>query len=200
MFPRSEVIRMRCPPPTFTLQIGRRGRAAWELSASQTLPLPREKAFTFFEDPRNLFDITPDWLSFIMQDRDSKTDMFEGAVFDYRIRWLGLSLPWKSRIEGYRPPERFTDIQLVGPYRSWSHLHLFEEAGTGTVMRDIVTYELPFGVLGRAVHALVVRRQLEDIFRYRALRIDEWSRGALRRKGAVGAQLPGTVQGPNEKS
>lgn len=174
-------------PPTFTLRIKRLDRAFWELAASQVLPLPRSRAFLFFEDPRNLFDITPDWLSFIMQDRDSKTVMFEGAEFDYRIRWFSLSLPWKSRIEGYRPPGQFTDIQLAGPYRSWRHLHLFEEAEGRTVMRDIVTYQLPFGILGSAVHALSVRRQLEEIFRYRAMRIDEWARGALRRKtdGAV---------------
>ncbi len=174
-------------PETFTLRIKRLDRATWELAASQVLPLPSEKAFVFFEDPRNLFDITPDWLRFIMLDRDAKTAMFEGAEFDYRIRWFGLQLPWKSRIEGYRPPEQFTDIQVKGPYRFWSHLHLFEEAAGGTLMRDIVTYQLPFGVLGAAVHALSVRRQLENIFHYRAMRIDEWSRGTLRRKSGSAA-------------
>ncbi len=169
-------------PPTFTVAFRRLGLAAYELSASQVLPLPRKQAFAFFEDPRNLYDITPDWLHFVMRDRDAETEMFDGAAFDYTIRWFGIPLRWRSRIEGYLPPERFTDIQLVGPYRSWSHLHTFEEDDTGTFMRDTVRYQLPLGPLGDAVHAIAVRRQLENIFRYRARRIDEWARGEFRRK------------------
>ncbi len=169
-------------PPTFSLGFRRVGAAAYELAASQVLPLPRERAFVFFEDPRNLFDITPGWLSFIMQDRRSKAEMFDGAEFDYTIRWFGIPLRWRSRIEGYVPPERFTDVQLVGPYRVWRHLHLFEQRENDTVMHDRVLYRLPLGLIGDAVHALAVRRQLEDIFRYRALRIDEWTRGVLRRR------------------
>ena len=169
-------------PPTFTLRFHRLDRDTHKLTTSQVLVLPREQAFAFFEDPRNLFDITPDWLSFVMKDRDAKTAMFEGAEFDYTIRWFGIPIPWKSRIAGYRPPEQFTDIQITGPYRSWNHLHTFEEAPDGTLMNDTVTYQLPFGSLGNLVHALTVRRQLEDIFRYRAMRISEWTRGEMRRR------------------
>jgi len=170
------------PPPTFTLRFQRLEGAIHQLLTSQVLPLPREQAFAFFEDPKNLSDITPDWLRFAMKDREAKPEMFEGAEFDYTIRWFGIPMPWRSRITGYRPPEAFTDVQLVGPYRSWSHLHTFDETPEGTLMRDIVTYRLPFGPLGRVVHALAVRRQLEDIFRYRVKRIDEWARGEMKRK------------------
>jgi ligand-binding SRPBCC domain-containing protein len=169
-------------PQSFTLAIRPCEHASWQLSASQVLPLRREQAFAFFQDPRNLFDITPDWLRFVMKDRESKTEVSEGAEFDYTIRWFGLTIPWKSRITGYRPPGEFTDIQLRGPYRSWSHRHTFEEAPEGTMMRDTVTYRLPFGPLGRIVHSLAVGKQLEDIFRYRAKRIDEWARGEMQRK------------------
>jgi ligand-binding SRPBCC domain-containing protein len=169
-------------PPSFTLTMQALGDFTFTLSASQVLPLPREQAFAFFEDPRNLFDITPDWLRFVMRDRETKVSVFDGAEFDYTIRWLGVLLLWKSRIEGYRPPERFTDIQLVGPYRSWRHLHTFDEVPGGTLIRDLVTYRLPFGPLGALAHALAVRRQLQDIFRYRAQRIDAWARGRSIRK------------------
>jgi ligand-binding SRPBCC domain-containing protein len=169
-------------PPTFTILFQRIDGKTHQISTSQVLPLPRERAFTFFEDPRNLFDITPDWLQFVMKDREAKTAVFEGAEFDYTIQWYGVTTAWKSRIVDYKPPERFTDIQIIGPYRSWRHLHTFEVVPEGTLMRDIVTYQLPFGLLGRMVHTLTVRRQLEDIFRYRAARIAEWARGELRKK------------------
>jgi ligand-binding SRPBCC domain-containing protein len=170
-------------PDSFTLVIRSLGGSTYELTATQLLPLQRERAFTFFEDPRNLVEITPGWLRFVMKDREQMTGMLEGAEFDYTIRWFGIPMTWKSRITGYRPPERFTDIQVAGPYRSWSHLHTFEEAPGGTRMTDIVAYRLPFGPLGKAVHGLAVRRQLEDIFCYRALRVDAWARSELQRTG-----------------
>lgn len=171
-------VRSTMLPGSFALTIRSPGRATYELAASQFLPLPRTQAFSFFEDPRNLAEITPGWLSFVMRDRDQMTGMFEGAEFDYTIRWAGVTIAWRSRISAYRPPDRFTDVQVAGPYRSWSHLHTFEEAPGGTVMRDTVVYELPLGPLGALVHTLAVRRQLRDIFRYRAARVDAWARGA----------------------
>jgi ligand-binding SRPBCC domain-containing protein len=171
------------PPSSFSVRISSLGSSSYELTSTQVLPIPQERAFSFFEDPRNLFDITPDWLQFVMRDREAKVSVFEGAEFDYTIRWLGATIPWRSRIFGYRPPERFTDIQVRGPYRSWTHLHVFESADVGgTVMRDRVTYQLPCGLAGGLVHWLIVRRQLMDIFRYRAARIDAWARGSLHRK------------------
>ena len=37
----------------------------------------------------------------------------------------------------------------------------------GVKMTDLVTYRLPAGPLGILVHRMFVRKQLEDIFRYR---------------------------------
>ena len=43
-------------------------------------------------------------------------------------------------------------------------------------MDDHVEYELPFGLLGRIAHRLLVRRQLEQIFDYRRRVIGEMFR------------------------
>jgi hypothetical protein len=45
------------------------------------------------------------------------------------------------------------------------------------MMFDTVVYKIPFLYLGRAVHALFVKNQLQDIFCYRALKIMEWAKG-----------------------
>ncbi|MDH4164633.1 MAG: hypothetical protein OEW15_18385 [Nitrospirota bacterium] len=47
-------------------------------------------------------------------------------------------------------------------------------------MNDSVTYRLPSGPLGRLAHNVIIRRQLENIFRYRAKRITEWAHGTFR--------------------
>ena len=90
-----------------------------------------------------------------------------------------------TRIESWTPPEGFTDVQEKGPYRTWHHSHRFTSAprGGGVLMDDVVRYELPFGPLGRLVHALRVRRQLEEIFEFRRRAIEEifpTPRGAAR--------------------
>jgi hypothetical protein len=86
-------------------------------------------------------------------------------------------LRWVTRITRWSPPEEFEDVQESGPYASWTHTHRFTpheggEGGRAVDMHDHVAYALPFGFLGRVVHRLLVRRQLEAIFDYRAQSID----------------------------
>jgi ligand-binding SRPBCC domain-containing protein len=85
-----------------------------------------------------------------------------------------VTLRWVTRITRWRPPVEFEDVQEAGPYAAWTHTHRFEEddGGGGVVMRDHVAYALPLGILGRAVHRLLVRRQLEAIFDFREQAID----------------------------
>jgi ligand-binding SRPBCC domain-containing protein len=65
------------------------------------------------------------------------------------------------------------DEQRQGPYALWHHEHTFRAVEGGTEVTDTVTYALPFGPLGRLAHSLLVRRQLESIFRYRSEHLPE---------------------------
>lgn len=123
--------------------------------------------FDFFGKPENLEEITPGPVGFnILTPRPIV--MKAGTVLDYTIRILGLPIRWTTLISSYDPPNGFSDVALRGPYSFWHHTHTFEEAAQGTTMTDEVHYALPFGFLGRIVHALWVRRQLNYIFEYRA--------------------------------
>lgn len=151
---------------------------AFRLAAAQVLPVSPETAFSFFEAPRNLAFITPPWLEFRLLD-DGGGKVFKGVEFQYTIKWLGLRMPWQSRIVEYHPPDEFTDIQIAGPYRTWTHLHTFSQAPEGTLMNDRVDYKLPLGLAGRMVHALIVEKQLREIFTYRAVKISERVAGGV---------------------
>ena len=48
----------------------------------------------------------------------------------------------------------------------------FKAVAGGVEMTDIVTYVLPFGILGRLVHPFLVRPKLEQIFSYRFQKVD----------------------------
>ncbi len=140
------------------------------------LPRPRAEVFAFFADPGNLSAVTPRWLGF--RPLSPSIPLEAGAVFDCRIRWLGIPVRWRSFIREYDPPYRFVDVQLLGPYDRWEHRHMFREEQGGTWVEDRITYRLPLGPLGRLLHSLCVGRQLRGIFDYRRQRLGEIFRAA----------------------
>jgi ligand-binding SRPBCC domain-containing protein len=142
------------------------------LTRSQTVPVPRSRVFPFFRDAENLGRITPAWLGFQIL-TPLPVSMQRGTIIDYAIHLLGLPLRWTTLISRYDPPSVFVDEQLRGPYAFWHHTHEFRSVRGGTEIIDTVRYAMPFGPVGRLAHGLVVRRQLEAIFSYRARRIAE---------------------------
>ena len=92
-----------------------------------------------------------------------------GQRLEHRIRpLLGIPVAWRSHITRWDPPHAFEDVQERGPYRHWTHRHMFTAVDGGTRVDDEITYALPLGPLGDVVHSLVVRDQLLEIFRHRA--------------------------------
>jgi len=80
---------------------------------------------------------------------------------------------WTSEIAVWEPPYRFVDNQLRGPYKRWHHEHTFVSENGGTRIGDHVDYALPFGILGQLVHTVMVRRDVENIFKFRQQRLAE---------------------------
>lgn len=137
------------------------------LERAQRIERPRDEVFAFFEDATNLERLTPPFLRFAIL-TPAPVHMAEGTLIDYRIALFGVPVRWRTRIEEYRPPERFVDAQLRGPYRAWRHTHeLTCDGPSATWMRDRVEYELPLGPLGAVAHAVFVRRTLARIFDFR---------------------------------
>jgi len=136
-----------------------------EFQTELWLPLPPEQIFLFFSDAANLDAVTPPWLHFNIL-TPLPIAMREGALIDYRLRVRGIPLRWRTRINVWQPPQRFVDEQIRGPYRQWIHEHTFEARGGGTLARDRVRYAVPLDLV---LHLLFVRPDLERIFRFRSL-------------------------------
>jgi len=147
-------------------------RGNYTLEREQLVPGPRDRVFAFFADPRNLSQITPPWMHFEITHLE-QMPLAGGTMQEYRIRWLRVPLRWESLIAEFEDSRTFTDVQTSGPYRYWRHEHTFEDAGGGTLVRDRVQYQMPFGILGAITHELLVRRQLRAIFDYRANVIED---------------------------
>jgi len=145
---------------------------AREMRQELWLDAPPAEVFPFFADAHNLPDITPQFLNFRVV-RAPDDGMTEGTTIDYRLSLHRLPMRWRSRIDVWDPPRTFVDTQVRGPYKSWRHTHEFEPLDGGTLVRDIVRYELPFGALGQWVAGDRVERDLALIFAYRRTRLLE---------------------------
>jgi ligand-binding SRPBCC domain-containing protein len=128
---------------------------------------PVAEVFEFFSKAENLERLTPPWLKLQIL-TPTPVKMERGATIEYALRVRGIPIRWLTQIEQWNPPFEFVDIQLKGPYKLWRHTHRFSEIAGGTKIEDTVEYALPFGILGRIVNRLLVARDINKIFDYRA--------------------------------
>jgi len=142
--------------------------AAFYYNAEQFLPISMEKAWDFFSSAENLAVITPPEMQFNILTKLDGSEIYEGMLIEYKLKpLLGITVRWKTEICKVDKPIMFTDRQLKGPYKLWEHTHTFIKKENGILMKDQVKYELPFGVIGRIMHSIVVRKKIENIFKYR---------------------------------
>jgi ligand-binding SRPBCC domain-containing protein len=142
------------------------------LTTELWLPRPVEEVFAFFSDAHNLDVLTPPWLHFRIL-TPHPIPMHLGTRIEYRLRWRGLPLFWRTEISEWNAPYRFVDRQIRGPYRQWIHEHTFEAINGGTLMRDHVDYAVPGWLIEPLVSRWIVMPDVERIFAYRRLKMEE---------------------------
>ena len=136
------------------------------------LAVPRDEAWRFFSDPRNLERITPKEMGFTITS-PLPDEVYPGLIVTYRVRpLLNVPVTWVTEITSVVGGERFVDEQRGGPYSMWHHEHHVTTVAGGTEMRDIVHYALPGGPLGDLVNHYVVARRVAEIFAHRRRVLD----------------------------
>ncbi|WP_298904642.1 SRPBCC family protein [uncultured Psychroserpens sp.] len=145
----------------------------YTLHKKQNLPISIKMAWEFLSNPNNLKTITPDYMGFkIISGADRP--MYEGQIIQYLVTpVLGIKTKWVTEITHIVDQKYFVDEQRFGPYALWHHKHFIKAIDGGVEMEDIIDYKLPFGVLGELVHPIVVKPKLEEIFSYRAKKLEE---------------------------
>tara|TARA_B100001540_G_C15351853_1_gene437248 strand:- start:46 stop:507 length:462 start_codon:yes stop_codon:yes gene_type:complete len=145
----------------------------YKLKFEQNINRPLEEVFSFFSKPENLSLITPKKLCFEIL-TPTPIKMKEGQLIDYTIKLFKKEIRWRTLITEYDYPKKFVDQQLKGPYSMWHHTHKFTDCGDSVHMIDEVSYSVPFGVLGRFVNFLFIKKDLQEIFDYRRDVIDNY--------------------------
>ena len=128
----------------------------YKLNRSQVFHTDLQRVWDFLCAPKNLNQITPHDLDFEIVSH-VPDEMYDGLLIEYRLRipYLGRQ-KWVSEIKHIQPPYSFIDEQKEGPYKFWSHYHELSEVEEGVRMVDEVTYEIPYGVIGKFAYCLFV--------------------------------------------
>lgn len=130
------------------------------------LAAPPEVVFRFHESPEALRRLIPPWER--MEVVESSGSLAPGSRVVLAGRIGPVPVRWVAVHTEYDPPHGFADRQESGPFARWHHRHRFLDDGRGgTVLRDEIDYEPPFGALGRWAGGWFIRRQLEKMFTYR---------------------------------
>jgi ligand-binding SRPBCC domain-containing protein len=142
------------------------------LRTEHIIHAPIEKVWAFFSSPENLNRLTPPEMRFTIES-DLPSAMYTGQIIQYKIRIAPLFWRrWVTEIKHVDFQRYFVDEQRFGPYRFWYHEHRFTGENGHVRMTDIVHYIVGFGVIGKMLHRLWIRKQLEKVFEYRRSAID----------------------------
>ena len=142
------------------------------LQREQRLPAPARGVFAFFADARNLEAITPPLLRFRVVTPEPIA-MGQGTLIRYRLRVHGVPVSWLTEITDVgaaAPLRRRADrgaLRAVAPHAHASSRRRRRHAHA----RRRALRAVGFGPLGALANRLLVRRDVEAIFDFRAERI-----------------------------
>ena len=140
----------------------------YNLKQTQFIKADLAKVWEFFSTPSNLNKITPAVMRFEVLNITGSDNMYTGQLISYKVSpFPFIRLRWTTEIRNVVPLHSFADEQKLGPFVLWYHQHFFTAKDGGVEMIDEVSYALPFGILGRFAHWLVVKKQVEKIFKFR---------------------------------
>ena len=151
---------------------------------------PLEAVFLFFANPGNLPRIMPpstdtelvrvnivpppgiELKSATVTDQPPLAGLQSEIVTSFRLLpFLPFRAEWIARITEFEWNHHFADVQQKGPFKSFHHRHEFlaetRSGVAGTIIRDVINYEVGYGVLGALAQKLFVERQLRQTFAYR---------------------------------
>jgi ligand-binding SRPBCC domain-containing protein len=143
--------------------------AFYQFIKTQFVHASIDQVWDFISSPANLKEITPEYMRFDITSEILPEKMYAGMIISYKVMPLpGIPMTWVTEITQVVEGRYFIDEQRIGPYSLWHHQHFIEPHEHGVMMTDIVSYSPPLGFLGRLANTLFIRRQLEEIFSYRA--------------------------------
>ena len=140
---------------------------------TQKLPIDAETAWDFISKPENLVRLTPARMNMNLVAGVDKP-LYSGQMITMKVSPIpGYRSTWVSEITNVEAGRYFIDEQRSGPYSMWHHQHFVNKGDGYTEIEDIIHYKVPYGWLGRLLHPIFIKPQLEKIFAFRRKKLEE---------------------------
>lgn len=111
----------------------------YTFSYSSVIFVPREEVWAFYNDTKNLNQISPHYARVKIERAD--VPMQSGSELMIITLWPP-KMRWHVQVIEYVHNHHFVDQQISGPFRFWRHTHLFEPSDVGTRLTDKVEFSL----------------------------------------------------------
>jgi len=138
-------------------------RFKYEKSAK--VALSAEELFQYHTNIFNICQMIPSYIK--IRVIEGSEHLVSGNTVRLQVNISGFSFLWESVLEDYKKNEYFSDRMIKGPFKSWHHLHLFQQTDHGTILTDQIDYDIPLGIFGSVVEKFLVRNIINKIFTIR---------------------------------
>jgi ligand-binding SRPBCC domain-containing protein len=123
-----------------------------------------DSLFDFHLDSNNITKITPENIKVELLNSDIKT--YEGKVVKLKTTKMFIPTYWEVKIEKLEKPNILVDLALKSPFKYWRHQHIFTKKGNMSELKDVIEFELPFGLLGKIISPFI-ENDIKKMFEYR---------------------------------
>jgi ligand-binding SRPBCC domain-containing protein len=80
----------------------------------------------------------------------------------------------RVKITEMKKPDYFTDEQLTGNFKMMKHEHHFKPCDNGTIMIDLFSYEVPYGLFGKLFDRFYLSKYITGLLQKRNQTIREY--------------------------
>jgi ligand-binding SRPBCC domain-containing protein len=85
----------------------------------------------------------------------------ESETVTWEAKHLFKKRYFTSKITQMKKPDMFIDEMQKGDFKSFHHEHHFKQVDNGTIMIDIINFEVPYGLFGKIADKIFLRSYLE---------------------------------------
>lgn len=140
------------------------------LSFKSELKCSQKELFDWHERPGAFERLTPYWEPVEVFSADGT--ITDGSEVKLAVKLGPIAIPWNLRHQDYKDGERFSDLQLIGPFDYWRHDHLMFDntrhaERISSILEDSIEFKLPLGILGDTFGYPFVKQKLTRLFAYR---------------------------------
>ena len=90
-----------------------------------------------------------------------------GEWVSWEAKHLGFVQHLTSKITEFYAPNYFVDEMVFGAFKSFRHEHIFRQSGNKTIMTDKFHFESPYGVIGKLINVLFLKRYMKNLLKTR---------------------------------